>query len=119
MINKQELENADIDYNSGIVRFVGKEELYEKYLRKFLENDSIRLANDEYINQNYNGVLEVIHTLKGNSGTLGMTNLYTNCSTLVDGIRAGRTDEIEFMLYKVETEFNICIEAVKKSLNII
>ncbi len=119
MINKQELENADIDYNSGIVRFVGKEDLYEKYLRKFLENDSIRLANDEYINQNYTGVLEVIHTLKGTSGTLGMTNLYTDCSSLVDNIRAGHTDEIEFMLYKVETELNICMEAVKKALNII
>ena len=70
------LRSAGIDYDAALARFVGRRELYEKFLQKFPEDTHERDAVCAYQEQKFDEMLAQVHALKGVCGTLGLTKLY-------------------------------------------
>lgn len=87
MLDKEKLKQAGIDYEAAIKRFAGKEELYEKYLYRYDEDNHFGLAYEAFQKKDYACMLEEVHTLKGIAGTLGITVLFDSCQAIVCAIR--------------------------------
>ena len=94
-MDEKKLKEAGIDYDIALDRFVGKKVLYEKYLKKFLEDDHIVAAEQAFQEKNYGDMLEQIHALKGVSGTLGMDSLHLISAEIVDALRQNRYNNLE------------------------
>lgn len=99
------LRTAGIDYDAALARFVGKREIYEKYLTKFLQDEHVKDAARAYEERDFHEMLEQTHALKGVAGTLGMTNLYEISSEIVKNLR---DDETEGLTEKMEKLLNEC-----------
>ena len=75
-MDEKTLRAAGIDYDAALARFVGRRELYEKFLHKFLEDTHEQDAVCAYRERQFEETLAQVHALKGVCGTLGLTKLY-------------------------------------------
>jgi len=109
LVNEKNLKNAGIDCLAGIRRFAGNTALYEKYLKKFVDDENLSLAKKAMEEKNYEDVLRYIHTLKGITGNLSMIELFDSCAELVTIVRDkdyNRADEIFDKICLINS--NIC-----------
>jgi HPt (histidine-containing phosphotransfer) domain-containing protein len=86
------LKEAGIDTDGTLKRFAGNADLYEKFLVKFMDDDTFNGIKPAFDSDDKEAALNTSHTLKGVAGNLGMTRLYEACSNTVALIRA---DEFE------------------------
>lgn len=108
-MNEKFLYKAGIDYNNGVKRFFGNASLYEKYLRKFEEDQNFELAQKAMKSRDYEGMLKYIHTLKGVTGNLSMTELFNSCSELVAAIRNKEFHSVETIFHRIShLHGNVC-----------
>lgn len=112
-MDKKELENAGIDYAVGLAHFAKKEELYHKYLVKFKEDTHVYEAVSAFEQGEYQKVLEQIHALKGLSGTLGFSMLYTKTSTVVADLRKGKCENLAQQLKEIQGECERLIQVIE------
>ena len=80
---RRDCRAAGIDYDGALMRFVQKREIYEKYLRKFLDDTHEAEALQAYRAQKLDEMQERVHALKGVSGTLGLVPLYQITAEIV------------------------------------
>lgn len=74
------MENMDyyshgIDYANAISRFLGKEDLYFDFLRKFIANNSFHELKPAIESNDADKVFEIAHSLKGVTGNLSLYRL--------------------------------------------
>jgi HPt (histidine-containing phosphotransfer) domain-containing protein len=79
-VNKDEIMN----------RFMGNMDLYEKFMRKFPEDESYQQLETAMKDQNLEMMERSSHTLKGISGNLGFQTLFRQCDAFVQEIRGNR-----------------------------
>lgn len=89
------LRSAGIDYDGALARFVGKREIYEKYLVKFLSDEHADDAARAYADRNFHEMLEQTHALKGVAGTLGMTGLFEISAEIVKALRNDEFNDLD------------------------
>ncbi|MEG1801510.1 MAG: Hpt domain-containing protein [Oscillospiraceae bacterium] len=115
-MNCQTLEKAGINYNEGVQRFSNNNALYEKFLNKFLADETMSDCRKAIESKDFDAILKTVHTLKGVSGNLSMNILYKRCALIVDAIRSGdeaAKNEIFEMFCDVEQSYALIIEALK------
>ncbi len=78
---------AGIDYDSALRRMMGKESLYYRFLKKFLEDESYSLLQEALREKRWEDAFCAAHTLKGLTGNLGLTQLYEAIGVLVEKLR--------------------------------
>ncbi|MFR4350426.1 MAG: Hpt domain-containing protein [Roseburia sp.] len=88
-MERNRLEEAGIDYAGALGRFVGKRELYERFLMKFVADTHAVEADRAFAEHNYAKMLEQTHALKGVAGTLGLLQMHKLAAEIVDDLRAG------------------------------
>lgn len=91
-MNESTLRAAGIDYDGALTRFMGKREIYERYLLKYLNDDHAQAAKEAFLRSDYKEVLDQTHALKGLSGTLGLTKVFEISSQIVKDLRGGCYD---------------------------
>lgn len=101
-MDERKLRDAGIDYDAALARFVGKREIYEKYLTKFLEDTHVQDAMRALEQKDYGEVLEQTHALKGLAGTLGMTELFDVSADIVRDLRNEVWDGLDDKLYAMK-----------------
>lgn len=114
-MKEQALREAGIDYDAGLRRFVGKRELYEKYLGQFVEDTHAGDAGKALEAQNYPEVLEQVHALKGLAGTLGLSSLYDISAEMVRNLRAGHMDSLEEQMEQLLGERDRLIATIQQA----
>lgn len=95
MMNVWDLEKvtgADVA-NTLEERFMGSEELYVRFLKKLLVDDSYGQLKDATKFGDIKGVEMKAHTLKGVCATLGLTELSDKFSHIVEMVRHGDDDQ--------------------------
>lgn len=119
---KDEMEKNGADIKSALRSFMGKEEMYEKYLVKFLAEDpnycNLMLSLKD---KNYSEAFRCAHTLKGVSINLGLIPFYEAVSSLVEELRGKGPEEIDTALVdirkkKVENTYRIFADIVENYL---
>lgn len=114
-MTREGLTRAGVDYDSGARRFAGKTQLYEKYLLKFFENNSLFDLRCKLETGDYEAAFRIAHSLKGVSGNLSMGPLYDTIAELVEYLRAGGRDEEALRLCERAMElYHAAEKAVKE-----
>lgn len=82
------LEQKGFDVNGCLKRFLNNAGLYEKCLKKFLEDDSYHSLVEAYEAGNCQEAFKAAHTLKGLTSNLGIDPLYHILQPMVEKLRA-------------------------------
>lgn len=114
-MDEKTLRAAGIDYDAALARFVGRRELYEKFLKKFLEDTHQHDAVCAYRYQKFDETLAQVHALKGICGTLGFTKLYEISSEIVRKLRAAEFDGLERRMEQLTEEYDKLCEAIRRA----
>ncbi len=103
---KRQLLAAGIDLNSTLERFMNNEDLYEKFLLKFLEDENFAELKENVKAKSYEKAFANAHTLKGVCANLGLDPLYSILVPMLNKIKENHYDEgvAEFK----ELEENYC-----------
>lgn len=110
-MNKERLIAANVDYENGIKRFAGNEALYEKYLLKFKEDVHYEAAMTAFEAGDFDALLKEAHILKGVAGTLGLSDIYQNCSDIVAALRDERTAQLPKMIDLLKAAYEMTMDA--------
>ncbi|SHK53513.1 HPt (histidine-containing phosphotransfer) domain-containing protein [Hathewaya proteolytica DSM 3090] len=109
------LQKAGIDYASGVERFGGMALLYEKYVVKFLSDETFHRLEVAMEKEDYNKAFEEAHTLKGETGNLSFVILYENICDLVEALRNQRDISLAKKTFiEVRDSYNILVKTIKE-----
>ena len=104
------------DYEGTLGR-LSSEKLVQKFVMKFLADDSFALLEESMAAGNYNEAFRAAHTLKGVGLNLGFTRLYENSNELTEALRGGEKPENEALLGKVKEEYQRTIDIIQELQN--
>lgn len=119
---KRELQKNGADVKSALHSFMGKEEMYEKYLVKFLAEDpNYDNLMSSLERKDYNEAFRCAHTLKGVSVNLGLMPFYDAVSALTEELRGKEPEEVDAeavdaIKEKVKTTYHIFADIIKNCL---
>lgn len=111
-MNRQILENSGVSYAEGLNRFSDNVALYEKFLTKFLLDETMSACCNAIAVKNYANAASSAHALKGVAGNLSMTRLHLACDMLVVCLRHGDFCEVESLFLQVQTDYNQVVLAI-------
>ncbi len=119
---KSELQKNGADVKSALHSFMGKEEMYEKYLVKFLvEDPNYDNLMSSLESKNYEEAFRCAHTLKGVSINLGLLPFYEKVSRLTEILRGKEPEEVDTAAVdaikeEVKTTYHIFADIIKNCL---
>lgn len=113
MMDEKLVELAELDTQSGLQHFAGKQAMYEKYLGKFESSENYAYAVEAFEKRDYNNVLKEVHALKGIAGTLGMNRLFRVSQEIVDVIRSGNEEKAAEYYKEFREAYEISLQAAK------
>lgn len=100
-----------IDMRAGLSRTMGNPTLYFNLLAEFIVKyrQFPAIMREEMKMLSFDGVRQMVHTLKGVSGSLAMKTLYTRCIQLEVSIKRKRINECSTLLFEIQVEMEkIC-----------
>lgn len=106
------LEQAGINTDSAIRRFMGNEALYARMLRVFLDEKTFSELVEAISKDNRKAALDASHTLKGICGNLSMIRLFELFSEQVALMRADNWDAAYGMMTEINENYAKITEAL-------
>ena len=107
------LKNRNFDVDGTIERFAGNTDLYEKYIRLFLEEKSYFQLEDAVKNLDYTEAENNVHALKGLAGNLGINSVYNASCLMLKELRTGDKNRAIELFDFVKEEFLQAREVIK------
>lgn len=101
------------DYENVRERFI-KEELIQRFLIKFPEDDSFFALTEALAEKDMETAFRMAHTLKGLSLNIGLEKLYRAASQLVEELRSGEWKDVSTEMKQVENEYALAVSAIKE-----
>lgn len=83
------LKEAGVDVDGTLRRFCGNEVLYRRFLMKFLEDKTFEEICPKIDQGEADKAFQLVHTLKGVTGNLGLTRLYEASISTTEFLRVG------------------------------
>lgn len=84
----------NINLNESVARFAGNENIYTKYLKKFLDDDSMSGFEYAFLKKDTEQIESSAHTIKGVCANLGLYSLSDLAAKIVNLLRNGEEDRI-------------------------
>lgn len=109
----EELKTLGVHIEEGEKRLGGNIALYERMLFKFADMMQNSSVSPDFDFNDYDGVIEAAHTIKGTSGNLSITPIYEAYSEIVRLLRAGQPELAKEQIEKiipVQAEIVNCIK---------
>lgn len=97
----EELAELGCNIQDGVKRFLSKKDLYIRMLKKFPESASGSNLIAFIEKGDSVAAAETAHTLKGVTGNLSLTPLYTAYTEIVSLLRTGRLTEAKKLLEEI------------------
>lgn len=114
---QKKTEAAGIEYGQGLERFMGKKELYHRFLGKFLNDASYRDFCTAYEAGDLVTSEKTVHTLKGTSGNLSLMRLYRAADAMVQAIRKKEpSDELDALAKGIRDTYAETCDAIRAIL---
>ena len=111
---KAELEDAGVNVDETLRRFMNNEALMVKFLKKFVDDENMKHLRTLIADKKYQEVLPVAHTLKGVCGNLGFVKLYELFSRMCQDCRSEQYENLNDMFAQTEEDYAKVVEAIKK-----
>ena len=96
----QVLRANGVALDETLTRFMDNEDIYEKFLYKFLNDKNFEQLQMCYTEENYEQAFRHAHTLKGVMANLGLMSSYKTLNQFVEKLRANEIDETCQQLYE-------------------
>ncbi len=115
-MNLEKLRNAGIDVEDGLRRFMNSEQMFEKYLRKFVDNDQFALLKQELEKKDTTAAeaFERAHALKGICANLSMAGIMEVLVPMVEILRSGSLEGVREKMPELEDRYQTIITAIKE-----
>lgn len=98
----QKLCENGIDYDTGLDRFAGNSELFEKFIRRFLEDTHYEELQKVLREGDWEEGFHVAHTLKGVVGNLSFSTYYETITPVAEALHQGDIDEAKKLMPLVD-----------------
>lgn len=109
------MEMVLIEWNCGIGHFAGREDIYVKYLERFLEDRHFEHAKVAFEKKDMECFKKEIHSLKGLAGTLGLMEIFWNALQVSSFEGEIDDSKIEEKMKVLEITYQLtCIEINEK-----
>lgn len=109
---KQRLIDAGIDFADALNRFMGNENMLERFMGKFTADQNYQKLVDALDRNDGEAALAASHTLKGVCGNLSMTKLFDLLTVQVKAFRDGDFDGAKAMMNDITAVYNEIIAAI-------
>lgn len=112
----EKLRQHGVDLDRVMKRFLGKEDMYLKFLKRFLEDESFSNM-ERYLEQNnVEEAFKAAHTLKGVVTNLGLESIMCSVLPITEELRAGSLEEGKNMMEQLKKEYEMVVNILKKNL---
>lgn len=111
---RDELIAEGVDYYKTLERFMGREELYQKFLVKFLADENVMQLEKYLDEKNAEEAFKCAHTIKGLCGNLGFDNLLEADVPLVEKLRAGVLEGTSELFEELKKKYDRLCEIIRK-----
>ena len=102
------------DY-AEVMRRLRKEELVHRFLIKFLESDEVQRIDEALQERDYEKAFDLVHTLKGETMTLGLGRLSKSSIMLCEQLRYKiYGEEMLQQFRKVRMDYQKTIDIIRK-----
>lgn len=112
-MNIEKLKAYGIDYDEGLERFSGNEQLYIKYLRKLLTLDTYEKMREAALKGEIQEAFELAHNLKAFVGNLSVGSFYDRLKALTEEFRAGVKKDYQEDMKKLDQEYEKILQAIR------
>lgn len=112
-MNIELLKAGGIDYEDGLERFSGNSQLYEKYLRKLLDNSTYEDMRQAALSGDIQKAFETAHKLKAFIGNLSISHFYEEIRALTEEFRAGIYRDYKTDFEKLDQEYEKILQAIR------
>ncbi len=113
-LKKKRLSDAGIDVDNALERFMGNEALLDRFLNKFLADESYPQLTQAISNHDLAAAITASHSLKGVCGNLSMTQLYDLFTRQVAAFRAGDWETAVTLMDMIIPAFAKVCETIQK-----
>lgn len=101
------------NYDDAIAR-LRSEKLVQKFVLKFLNDDSFRLLNEAVAAGNYEEAFRAAHTIKGVCQNLSFERLQNSSALLTEALREGNwNDHMQELLDAVRADYLTTADAIR------
>lgn len=109
-----DLRSIDVDVENTMSRFMDNEALFKKFLLKFPKDNNINALKDQINNKEYDLAASTTHTLKGVTGNLGITPLFTRFTKMVDDLRKNEYSNLEQLYSEIVDYYGKLCDLLKR-----
>jgi HPt (histidine-containing phosphotransfer) domain-containing protein len=113
----QKLKNADVDVESVEKRFMGKQDLVLRFMKRFPEDENYRLLVASMEEGAYDEAFRACHTLKGLCANLSLTKLEPVVSRQTELLRAEKWEEAKAAMPEVIQAYETALEKLAPILD--
>jgi HPt (histidine-containing phosphotransfer) domain-containing protein len=107
------LEKYGIDTKSGIARFSGNQTLYEKFLKRFLDDKNFEKLQAALETDNIEEAYTAAHTIKGVAGNLSIDSVYNASMPLNEVLKSGDLQTAKILFVDFRKLYDLAIEGIK------
>ena len=111
---KQELIANGVDYNALVKRFMNMDKMAEKFLLKFLTDETMASYAAAVEANDTDGLFKATHTLKGVCGNLCINCILDIITPEVEVYRSGSCEGAKETYDKVKVEYDKVCAIIKK-----
>lgn len=112
----KDLQVWGADISGALERFMGNEELYVKFIYKFPESAEVDKIGECLNTKNYSDAVVYAHTLKGTTGNLGFTPLFTDLTKLVGDLRSEDYENIGELFDRISVNYNALYKIISENM---
>lgn len=113
-MNISKLAAAGVDYEDGLNRFCGKEELYQKYILRFPQQKEYHQLLAAIGKKDCKEAFEYAHALKGITGNLSFIELRKILTELTEELKSGNLEAAGKYVPMLEKEYQALVEIIEE-----
>lgn len=106
------LKSNGVDVDGTLGRFMGRIEMFEKFIFRFLDDKNYALLNDSLEKSDVKEAFMAAHTLKGVCANLGLNPLREASSEITELLRAEKLDEAKEYFINVKDAYEKMVEVI-------
>ncbi|MCI8306706.1 MAG: Hpt domain-containing protein [Lachnospiraceae bacterium] len=113
-MTREDFINNGIDYDAAMKLFMGKQEIFVKFLAKFPKDTSYSQLKDAVAAGDCDAAFKAAHTLKGVSGNLSLADLAKVASDITELFRAGDLEGGKAHMAELDGQYERVMEFLGK-----
>lgn len=115
----EELKNLGVDVEEGLERVMDDEPLYETMLGMYIDKvNSNPIAMEDFDADNLDVLIRRVHILKGLTGNLAMTPLFTGYLQMLDLLRTAHPKEAAEEYEQILPIQTAIIDCIKRHMSV-